>query len=79
MPVLLSRLLTAYQLLIFVWALLSWIPSPSGALVEFRATLGKVVEPFVGIFRRFIPMAGVVDFSPFVAIIVLQLVQRLLL
>ena len=76
MPVLLSRLLTAYQLLIFVWA---WIPSPSGALVELRATLGKVVEPFVGIFRRFIPMAGVVDFSPFVAIIVLQLVQRLLL
>lgn len=79
MLIFLSRLLSAYQLLIFVWAMLSWIPSPNGQLVEFRRVLGKVVEPFVGIFRRFIPTAGVVDFSPFVAIIMLQLIQRLLL
>lgn len=79
MLILLNRLLNAYQILIFVWAALSWIPSPSGALVEFRAVLGKVVGPFVGIFQRFVPAAGVVDFSPFVAIIVLQLIQRLLL
>lgn len=79
MLVLLIRLLSAYQILIFVWALLSWIPSRGGAVVELRAALGKVVDPFVGIFRRLIPTAGVVDFSPFVAIIVLQLIQRLLL
>ena len=79
MLILLSRLLNAYQILIIVWALLSWIPSRGGVLVEFRAAMGKLVEPFVGIFRRLVPTVGVVDFSPFVAIIVLQLIQRLLL
>jgi uncharacterized protein YggT (Ycf19 family) len=44
---------------------------PLNAVLEF---LNQVCEPFLRIFRRFIPMVGPLDLSPIVAVFVLQLV-----
>ena len=68
-----------YIFIIFAWAVLSWFRRSSGPVDDIYKGLGKVVEPFVGLFKKFIRPAGGVDFSPFIAIIVLQVVVRLLI
>lgn len=75
--VLLLRLITFYIYMIIAHAILSWF-RPSGTLGEIYRVLGTLTEPFVGIFRRLLPTAGGIDFSPFVAIIVLQVIQRVI-
>jgi YggT family protein len=46
----------------------------SDALLNF---LRDVCEPYLRIFRRFIPPLGMVDLSPMIAIIVLYVVDRI--
>jgi YggT family protein len=46
----------------------------SSALLGF---LRDVCEPYLSIFRRFIPPLGALDLSPIIAIFVLQIVGRL--
>lgn len=62
-----------YFFLIIIYVLMSWIPglrdSSFGALVE------KVVEPYLGIFRSIIPPLGMIDFSPIVALLALELIR----
>lgn len=76
----LGTLLLVYTLCIIGWVLLSLIFSlggrvpysrPLNAVLDF---LRDISEPFLRIFRRFIPMIGPLDLSPMVAIIVLQIV-----
>ena len=40
--------------------------------------MGMLVEPFLNVFRRFIPPVMGVDFSPVVAILALTLIERVL-
>ena len=57
-------------------AILSWFsPRPTNMLVII---LNKVTEPILAPLRRIIPMIGMLDFTPLVAIILLQLIARLL-
>lgn len=62
-----------YWGLLFVYILMSWLPqvreSPVG---EFVATL---CEPYLSVFRRFIPPIGMIDFSPVVALFTLGFVK----
>lgn len=74
------RLLNFYEMLIFVQVLLSWfVSSGNRFVVDVYGALSTLVEPFVNLFRRFIPPIAGLDWSPFIAILVLQLVQRLVL
>ena len=66
-----------YGWVIIAYVLMSWFPV-SGAFAEIRGVLGTIVEPYLSIFRRFIPPVGAVDISPIVAILVLQVAARLL-
>jgi uncharacterized protein YggT (Ycf19 family) len=75
-----SALITVYTLLIFAYVLTSLIFSfgvrvPysrwSDSVLKF---LRDVCEPYLRIFRRFIPMIGPLDISPIVGILVLQIV-----
>lgn len=63
-----------YSILIIIYIFLSWLPqlrqSPLGIV------LGKIVEPYLSVFRRFIPPLGMIDLSPIVALFALQFVQR---
>lgn len=74
------RLLSFYEMLIFVQVLLSWfVSSGNRFVVDVYGALTTLVDPFVNLFRRFIPPFAGLDWSPFIAILVLQLVQRLVL
>ena len=76
----LGALLLVYILLIFAYIISSLIFSFGGKIPYSRwssAALGflrDVCEPYLGLFRRFIPPIGPIDISPIVAILVLQFV-----
>jgi YggT family protein len=68
----------ALTLAIFVRVILSWIPNarlPFG-LGEF---VWSVSEPILAPIRRAMPFFGGIDFSPFIALLVINLVSRALL
>lgn len=78
--IVLYRLLDFYSLLIVIDAILSWIPTQSeGLLYDVKSVIKRLVDPYVGLFRRFIPPMGGLDFSPMIALIALQLLSRLIL
>lgn len=82
-----SILFLVYLLCIFAYILTSWIPLPYNVwLNRVQRFLYDVVDPYLRLFRRFIPQLSLgglgLDLSPIVAIIVLYalngVVQRLL-
>ena len=76
---LIVELVYIYTLAIFVYVLLSWIPVKQGVIETINDLLAKICDPYLDLFKRFIPpIGGMVDISPIIAIIVLQLVVRLL-
>ena len=65
-----TTLFTIYQFMIFGYILMSWIPSlQQSAIGEF---LGKLVEPYLSIFRKIIPPIGMIDISPIIALFALR-------
>lgn len=68
----LSKLIQLYMLLIFVFVLMSWFPG------AYQTKLGqwliKLCMPYLKIFRFIPPFFGL-DFSPIVAILVLEMAQ----
>ena len=77
----LYRLINFYELLILVQCILSWlVMTGNGVIYDIYQVLSKLTDPFVGIFRRLLSSVGVggmqIDFSPMVAIIVLDLIKR---
>ena len=75
----LVRLVDVYTLLIFVYVMMSWIPVKRGLLADIDNVLARLCHRYLDLFRRFIPpIGGMVDISPIVAILALQLVVRLL-
>ncbi|HIT45340.1 MAG TPA: YggT family protein [Candidatus Aphodovivens excrementavium] len=67
-------------MIIFVYVLMSWIPVSTGVVADIYRVLGRVCDPFLNVFRRFIPpIGGMVDISPIVALLVLQLGVRLII
>ncbi|GBG06168.1 YggT family protein [Paenibacillus sp. MY03] len=69
-----SLALNIYSYLIIGYVLLSWFPNARESFIgQF---LGKIVEPYIGIFRRFIPpIGGVLDLSPIIALLALNFVR----
>jgi YggT family protein len=59
-------------------ALLSWF-IPQGSGNRLMMVLDEITEPVIAPIRRVMPRIGMLDLSPLVAIILLQVVQYLLL
>lgn len=63
-------LLQVYSWCIIGYILMSWFPNARDtAIGQF---LGRVVEPYLEPFRKFIPPLGMIDISPIVAILALH-------
>jgi len=61
-------------------ALLSWFPmGPSNPFRPLAVILHQITEPVLAPLRRIIPMIGMFDISPIVALFLLQFIQRILL
>ena len=75
-----SALILVYTILIFVYILTNLLFAFGGRMPYNRWATGlmgflrDVCEPYLRIFRRFIPQFGPFDFSPIVAILLLQIV-----
>lgn len=70
-------ILQLYSMLIFIRILMSWVPlNPHNPFVE---TIGQITDPYLNIFRRIIPPVGMMDFSPIVALLVLNAIARVFL
>ena len=78
-----DKIFLVYWILIIAYILVQWYVGFGGRIPYARwssAVLGFLrdsVEPYLRIFRRFIPSFGGLDLSPIVAIFVLFFVQRI--
>jgi YggT family protein len=76
----LGTLLTVYMVLIFIRIIMSWIPRiPYNRWLDMVLTFVRdVTDPYLNLFRRFIPPVrigpGALDLSPIVAVFVLIIV-----
>lgn len=73
----LANFLNIYLLLIFVRILLSWFQT-AGWAQQAMSFLSPVTDPYLNIFRSFIPPLGGLDLSPILAIFSLQIISSLL-
>lgn len=73
-----QALFWVYYVLIIIRIIFSWIgiPSQKQVLVFFRFVY-DVTDPYLRIFRRFIPSMGGIDFSPMIAMLALVLIERI--
>lgn len=67
----LATFLQIYLILLFIRILLSWFPNISWYDPPF-SFLSQLTDPYLNIFRSFIPPLGGIDFSPILAILLLQ-------
>ncbi len=72
-----NLLFQVMTLAIFARVLLSWFPmAPGNRLV---AIVYDVTEPILGPIRKLVPPMGMLDLSPFIAMIVLQVLAGIVL
>lgn len=74
---LIQTVLQFYGTLIVIYIVMSWFPI-RGVVGDIYRALGAIVEPYLNIFRRFIPPIGAIDIAPMVAYLVLMLIGNLL-
>jgi YggT family protein len=72
----LYRLIQLLTLLVVIDVFLSYLMDPYQPARRF---LDRIVEPLLRPIRRFMPKTGMVDFSPLVLIVLLQILGGILL
>jgi YggT family protein len=67
----------ALVLAIFVRVIMSWVPVrlPLG----LNDVVWNVTEPVLAPIRRYMPIAGGMDFSPFIALLLIQVITSIIL
>ncbi len=76
--IILIKLLSFYQLILLARVLISWIqPDPYNPIVRF---LYSMTDPILAPLRRVIPpLGGMIDLSPMIAMLLIQLIIQLLM
>lgn len=66
-----------YTLMLFARIISSWVPQ----LNEYRVMqfISYYTDPYLNLFRRFIPPLGMFDLSPIIAFLALSFIQNLLI
>jgi YggT family protein len=70
------RIIQLFILLIVIQAILSYFMSPFDPIRRF---IDRIVNPFLNPIRRVLPPMGGLDFSPFVLIILLYIIDSILM
>ncbi len=68
--------ISVYALVVFLYVLTSWIRLPY-SFNPVQRFLYEVCEPYLRVWRRFLPSFGGLDLSPMVAIIALVLLGQI--
>ena len=65
----------AVTLLMLAYAILSWVAKPWN---QVRMFVDRISEPLLAPIRRVVPLVGMVDISPLLLILLVQLIARVL-
>lgn len=72
-------LLFAYIIALFVRIVLSWFsPDPGSGVASIEEFLRRITDPVLVPVRRVVPRAGMLDLSPLVVLLVIQLIRDVL-
>lgn len=74
---LINLVFQVYTLMLFARILASWVPQ----INEYRLMqfISYYTDPYLNLFRRFIPPLGMFDLSPIVAFLSLSFIQNLVI
>ena len=72
---LINYLSLAFSLLLIAYVVLSYFMDPYHPV---RNTVNRLVNPILNPIRRLLPQTGMMDFSPIVAIILVQVLESIL-
>lgn len=67
-----------FYLLIILRIFLTWIPNINWYQQPMKS-IREVTDLYLDVFRKFIPPIGGLDFSPIIALIVLQIIQSIII
>ncbi len=73
----LAQFLQIYIVLLIIRILLTWFPTVDWSTAPF-SWLSQITDPYLNLFRSIIPPLGGMDFSPMLAIILLQVVSGII-
>ena len=68
-----SWILRIWEYVIFAWVLMSWLPGAQQS--SLGQLLGRLAGVIVDPIRKIMPRTGMLDFSPLVALLLLQAAQ----
>ncbi|WML49332.1 YggT family protein [Neobacillus sp. PS3-34] len=71
---LLQKALYFYSWILIIYILMSWFPNAQNSAVG--RFMERICEPYLEPFRKIIPPLGMIDISPIVAFMVLNLASR---
>jgi uncharacterized protein YggT (Ycf19 family) len=72
--------ITLYSIVLIAYILMGWVRLPySLTLDRIQHFVHDVSEPYLRLFRRLLPMAGPLDFSPILALLALGVIDRLVI
>ena len=69
-----GSLIELYSWALIIYILMSWFPGARESSIG--SFIARICEPFLDPFRKIIPPLGMIDISPLVAILVLNLAAR---
>lgn len=73
---LVAQILRLYLIVLFGRIILSWFPlQPGGAMSSVYGALYSMTEPVLGPLRRVLPNVGMLDISPIVVFLVINVVS----
>lgn len=72
-----AKFVAIYTVVLIIRILLSWFPNINWFDPPF-SVLSQLTDPYLNVFRSIIPPLGGLDFSPMLAILLLQFVGSLL-
>lgn len=71
---LIQQLVGFYMIALIIYIFMSWFPGARESSIG--RILARICEPYLEMFRRFIPPLGMIDISPIVAILVLRFANQ---
>lgn len=71
---LIQQLVGFYMIALVIYIFMSWFPGARESSIG--RVFAAICEPYLEMFRRFIPPLGMIDISPIVAILVLRFASQ---
>jgi YggT family protein len=69
-------LVRVLSLIVIIYVFLAYFMAPYHPI---RVTFSRIVDPMLKPIRKLVPLIGMIDFSPFILLILIQILGRILI